>query len=405
MLDLLLTNCANVVVPEATEQAMSYYRGGNLLWLIAQAWTFLVPLLFLFTGFSGRLGKFATRKNRSWFLGVAIYLAVYVSLNTILDLPLDYYSGFMREHSYGLSTQELAGWVKNWGIGLILSLIFALSFVWIFYLLLKRSPRRWWIYSSITAIAITFFLSFIQPIWIDPLFNDFGPMKNKQLEEQILNLAARAGIQNGRVFEVNKSQETKTLNAYVVGFGQTNRIVLWDTTIERMTPDQILFVMGHEMGHYVLHHMWWGFAFFSAIITLVFYLTYKSVYYILKRYKSRFGFHDMANIASFPLLVLCLSFFLFLTGPLQNYFSRTIEHHADQFGLEITQNNQAAGEAFVVLQEDNLANPRPGLLYKTFRCSHPPLAERVAFCNTYCPWVDGQPLKYGRFFDQPSSAP
>jgi STE24 endopeptidase len=248
------------------------------------------------------------------------------------------------------------------------------------------------------SMGVMFFMMVVQPIWIDPLFNNFGPMQDKKLEAQILGLASKAGIEGGRVFEVDKSQDTKTLNAYVIGMGSTNRIVLWDTTIKRLTPEQILFVMGHEMGHYVLHHMWWGFAFFSLMSLIIFYLTYKIANFLLSRYHRRFGFNRLDQIASLPLFILIITILLFITSPIDNYFTRYIEHQADIFGLEITRNNQAAGEAFVVLQQENLANPRPGPLYNFFRSSHPPLADRVDFANHYCPWAENKPLKYSEHF-------
>ncbi len=399
----ILGACANVIVPDATPEAMSYYNSGNVLWVINQAWSFIVPILFLFTGFSGRLGKVAANIGKNWFMTIATYLVMYTVLNQILNLPLDYYSGFVREHAYGLSTQSFSGWMNNWLIGSALAIVFAVAFIWIFFLLLKKSPRKWWIYGSMVSIVLVLFFSLIQPMVIAPLFNKFGPMKDKQLEESILHLASRAGIENGRIYEVDKSQETKTLNAYVVGIGKSNRIVLWDTLLQRMNDREVLFVMGHEMGHYVLHHIWWGLAFFAVMITFILYLTSRTVGYLLHRYKKQFGFKHLYDIAALPLFILVINFYSFFTAPIDNYFSRTIEHNADIFGLEITQDNQAAGESFLILQEDNLANPRPGLLFKIWRCSHPPLAERVAFFNTYCPWENGQPLKYGRFFDQPTT--
>lgn len=223
-------------------------------------------------------------------------------------------------------------------------------------------------------------------------------MKNKKLEKQILNLASRAGIEHGRVFEVDKSQDTKMLNAYVIGFGATNRIVLWDTTIQHLTPDEILFVMGHEMGHYVMHHLWWSLGYSAALSFLVFYLTYRSANFLMHRYHQRFGFNNLANIASLPLLLLLVNIYMLLTSPISNCFSRYFEHEADRFGLEITQNNKAAAEAFIALQQENLAIPRPGLLFKIWRSSHPPLGERIDFCNSYCPWKREEPLKYTEYF-------
>ena len=401
MLDALLAvlpECSQVAVPEATEQAMRYYRSGNVLWFLGQLWSLGVPLLFLVSGFTGKLSAFSERWGKKWYFTIVIYLVLFILLFTLLNFPLDFYAGFIREHAYGLSAQSFGRWIGNYGKSVMVTIISAAAFVWIFYWLLKKSPRRWWLYGAFVSIAISFFMMLIQPIWIDPLFNKFGPMKDKGLEKEILGLAARAGIDHGRVFEVDMSQDTNTVNAYVIGFGSTNRIVLWDTTMQQMKPDEILFVMGHEMGHYVLHHLWWSLAYFSALALITFYLIYRSSNYLMKRYSKRFRFKQLSNIASVPLFLLLVSIFTLLTDPLSNAISRSMEHEADRFGLEITENNEAAAEAFIVLQQTNLANPRPGLLYKIWRSSHPPLGERIDFCNSYCPWKQNQPEKYRKYF-------
>ncbi len=395
---LFFAECAHVAVPEASAEAMRYYTSGNVLWVIQQAWALVIPLLFLVTGFSGKLGQKAKIWGKNWFFSLLIYLTLFIALVQLLNLPLDFYGDYLRQHDFGLSSQPFGRWFANYGKSALVLLIAAAAFLWIFYLLLKKSPKRWWFYSSLVSIGILFFMMLVQPIWIDPLFNRFGPMKNKQLEKEILALAAKAGMSGGRVFEVDKSQDTKMLNAYVVGFGSTNRIVLWDTTIEKMSPDEILFVMGHEMGHYVLSHVWWQMVYFGVLSFVLFYAVYKSSELLLKRYKKRFGFQHVHEIASLPLLLLLFSVFLLLLTPLSNYISRTMEHEADRFGLEITQNNRAAGEAFIALQYQNLANPRPGPIYKFWRSTHPPLAERIEFCNIYCPWKQGKPLEYGKYF-------
>lgn len=392
------TQCAHVAIPEASEQALRFYKSGNILWIITQAWALIIPLLFLVTGVSGKLGKFASKWGKNWFFTLVVYLVLFIAIFQLLDLPLDFYASYIRLHDYGLSNQSFGRWFGNYGKSSLVSLIGAIAFVWIFYLLLKKSPKRWWFYSSLAAIVILFITMLVQPIWIDPLFNKFGPMQNKELEQEILHLAAKARIENGRIYEVDKSQDTTMLNAYVVGLGSSNRIVLWDTTLAKLSQDQLLFVMGHEMGHYVLHHIWWGLAYYGALSFLIFYLTYRSANALLHRYRKKFGFSHLYEIASLPLLLLLTGFFLLLSTPLSNFFSRTIEHHADEFGLEITQNNQAAGEAFVALQQQNLANPKPGPIYKFWRSTHPPLGERIDFCNSYCPWKQNRPLKYGRFF-------
>jgi Zn-dependent protease with chaperone function len=315
-----------------------------------------------------------------------------------LELPINLYGSYLREHAYGLSNQTLSRWFVNYGKTTAVSIIGAIAFVWIFYLLLRKSPKRWWLYSSFVSMGALFVVMFIKPIWIDPLFNQFGPMKDHHLEKQVLALAERCGIENAAVFEVNKSLDTKAANAYVTGFGSTKRIVFYDTILYDFTPEQILFVTGHEIGHYVLHHLWWHFLYLSFLSFFIFYATYKSAHFLLGIYQRCFGFKELSQIASFPLFLFFFTLYLFLCSPFSNYISRLMEHEADRFGLELTYDNQAAAETFVKLGEGALINPRPGNIYKTWRSTHPPIAERVEFCNQYCPWQEKKPLTYESYF-------
>ncbi|MDQ7051969.1 MAG: M48 family metallopeptidase [candidate division KSB1 bacterium] len=387
-----------VAVPEPSEKAMRYYRSGNVLWVINVLWGLLVPAFFLFTGLSALIRDWVTRIGKKWFFILAAYFAIYMIFNYIIDWPLSYYQGYVRQHAYGLSNQTFNKWFGDSLKALLVGIITGSLFLWIPYLLLKKSPRRWWLYTSLAAIPVIFFVVMISPIWIAPLFNDFGPMKNKQLETKILALAEKAGIEGSRVYEVNKSVDTRAVNAYVTGFMGTKRIVLWDTIIEKLNEDELLFVMGHEMGHYVLGHVWKSVFFFSAFILVALYLAYRLTGGLIRRFQHKFGFSNLADIASLPLLILIFNVFMLVFSPILMGFSRYQEHEADRFGLEITQNNYAAAMAFVKLQQENLANPRPGWLYKLWRSSHPPLGERIEFCNTYRPWGEGMELKYGHLF-------
>jgi Zn-dependent protease with chaperone function len=270
--------------------------------------------------------------------------------------------------------------------------------LWVPYLLLRKSPRRWWLYSGLALVPFIVIGNLVAPIWNSPLFNKFEPMHDKALEARILALADRAGIEGGRVFEVDKSVDTKTLNAYVAGLWQTKRIVLWDTIIARMDDRELLFVMGHEMGHYVLGHVWQGVALSSLLMLILLFAAYKTMGSILARWAHRFGFADIADVASLPLLLLVTSVFSLLITPAQLAFTRHLEHEADRFALEITQTSHSAGTAFVKLQEDALANPRPGPLFTLWRASHPPLGERIEFSNDYHPWRTGAPLRYETLF-------
>ena len=392
------TDTGPVAVPEPSEKAMSYYRSGIVLWIVTTLWGFLIPALFLFTGFSARIRDWAQRITKQWVLVIALYFIIFTLISFVIELPLDYYQDFARPHAYDLSNQTFGKWFGDAIKTALISLTFGALTLWIPYLLLKKSPQRWWLYTGLLAIPFIVLTIMLQPVFIDPLFNQFGPMKDKALETKILQLATRAGIEGGRVYEVDKSADTKAIDAYVNGFGSTKRIVLWDTAIAKLNEQELLFVMGHEMGHYVLGHVWKAICFFAVLILATLYAIHRTAGWLINKYQHRFGFNQLSNIASFPLIILLFGLYLFIVTPMVLAFTRHNEHEADRFGLEITQNNHAAATAFVKLQTENLANPRPDALIKFWRASHPTLGERIDFCNEYRPWEQGQSLEYSHLF-------
>ncbi len=390
-----------VAVPAPSEKAMSYYRGGISLWVINTILGFLIPILFLFTGLSARIRNWAQRIGRKWFFVIGIYFAIFTIITFVIELPIDYYQSFVREHAYGLSDQAFGKWAGDELKGLLIGIVAGVLLLWVPYLLLKKSPQRWWLYTGLLTIPFLFFIIMIQPVFIDPLFNDFGPMKNKALEAKILGLAQRAGIEGSRVYEVNKSADTKHLNAYVTGFGGTKRIVLWDTLLKEMNEREVLCVMGHEMGHYVLGHVWKLILFFSMVILLTLFAIHRTARWMLGKYHRRFGFSELSDIASLPLIILLFSLYIFIVTPAVMAFTRHTEHESDRFGLEITHDNHAMATAFTKFVTNDLANPRPNLLVKLWQYSHPTTGERIDFANEYRPWEKNQPSEYDHLFKNP----
>jgi Zn-dependent protease with chaperone function len=395
------TRTQRVAVPEPTPQALSYYRSGNVLWVVGNAWDLLIPSLLLFLGVSARIREWARQRGRKWFFELALYFMVFTVIVFLVDLPLSYYQGFVRQHAYGLSNQTFAKWARDEVTGLLLGIIGGVAFVWVPYLLLKKSPRRWWLYTGLAAIPFIVLIALVQPIWIDPLFNMFGPMKDKALEADILRLAERAGIEGSRVFEVAKSEDTNAVNAYVAGFGATKRIVLWDTILAKLNREQLLVVMGHEMGHYVLGHVWKLILSLSALIIAALYAVHRTSSWLMTRYRDRFGFTELSDVASLPLILVLFSLASLVVTPIALAVQRHFEHEADRFGLEITHDNYTAATAFVKLQQENLGVPRPGRLYTWWRASHPTLGDRIDFSNDYRPWESNQPLVYADRFKSP----
>lgn len=376
-----------VDVPPPSEKALRYFRGGNVVWVVEQALALLLPALVLFTGLSAAMRTLASHVGRGHFYPtLVVYLVLFSLLMFVVELPLDYYVGFAREHAYGLSAQTLSKWagdqLKSLGLGIVLGALV----LWVPYWLLGRSPQRWWLWTGMLALPFYMLTLFVVPLWIAPLFNKFGPMKDKALEAEVLATAQKAGVEGARVFEVDKSVDTNKVNAYVTGIGSTKRIVLWDTLLAKLKPAQVKFVVGHELGHYVLGHVWTSILLSSVLTILGLLGAHLLSIYLLGHFGARLGFSRLSDVASLPLLMFLLSLFSLLISPATLAFSRYHEHAADRFALDLTHDNRDAATAFIALQQQNLAVPRPGLLYKIFRASHPPIGERVDFINGYHPW-------------------
>ncbi|HEY5284891.1 MAG TPA: M48 family metallopeptidase, partial [Polyangia bacterium] len=386
---------APVDVPAPSNKALRYHRGGNALWAFEQLLSIALPLLLLLTGLSAWLRTVASQlAGARFYPTLAIYFVLLSLLLFLVELPLSYYVSFAREHAYGLSTQGFSKWSSDQAKGLAVGLLVGLLILWVPYWLLAKSPQRWWLWTSALALPFYGLTLLIAPLWIAPLFNKFGPMKDKALESEVLAVARRAGVENARVFEVNKSVDTAKVNAYVTGLGSSKRIVLWDTLIAKLSPAQAKYVVGHELGHYVLGHVWTSVLLSTALTFIGLFGAHRLSGFVLGHFGHRMGFHVLSDVASLPLLMLLIALFSLAITPAALAFSRYHEHEADRFGLELTHDNHAAASAFVALQQQNLAVPRPGALYKIFRASHPPIGERVDFINNYRPWARGEAGRY-----------
>ncbi len=390
-----------VPVPEPTPLAIQYHRSGTLLWVFARVWDIAVPLVLLVTGLSARMRDIARRIGKFWYFTVGIYAILFLAIVFLVDLPLRYYAGFVRAHAYGLSNQTFARWFGNSLKGLAVEMAGVFVFAWVPFYVIRRLPKTWWLVTGLLMVPFLAFQVWIDPIWIEPLFNDFERLADSRpanaakpgvdrqaLERAILALAEKSGITADKVYVVNKSVDTGTVNAYVVGLLGTHRIVLWDTTLEKLDEREILAIMGHEMGHYVLGHVVWTILASSVIWIAGLYWTDRAGRWVIARYHRRLGVDSLADVASTPLLLVLMGLSSIALAPPALAYSRYHEHEADRFSLDLTHMNHSTARAFVDIQRENLAVPRPTLIEKLWRSSHPSLAERIEFCNDYRAWVN-----------------
>ncbi len=388
--------------PDKLEKAYALYLLNGTLYFITTAWGFLVLYLMLRTRFGVWLRNLATKASRFRVLQAAIVMSVFVLVLELTQLPFDGYDHHVSL-KYGLSVQHWGSWFWDWGKGLLLGCLFASIVGWILYAVLRRSPRRWWFYFWLAMIPIVVFVIFIEPVWIDPLFNKFEPLSDHHadLVAQIERVVHRGGmdIPPERMFEMKASEKTTELNAYVTGFGATKRVVVWDTTMEHMTIPETLFVFGHEMGHYVLYHIPKEMTIILLQLLVLFYLGYRLANWMVTRYGARWGIPALSDWASLPLLMLIISVLTFLATPAFNAVSRHYEHQADQYGLEVIHGlvpdtQLSAAQAFQILGERSLDYPYVGKLAEFWAWNHPTIRDRMIFVQTYDPWGEGKQKEF-----------
>jgi Zn-dependent protease with chaperone function len=304
---------------------------------------------------------------------------------------------------YEQSVQGWGSWLWDWTKGELLDIAFGIVLALILFAVMRRSPRRWWLYFWFAAVPILFGLVVITPLVIDPLFNKFEPLGKQYpgLVASIEKLTRHAGvpIPADRMFLMVASAKTNSTNAYVTGLGASKRVVIWDTTIQKTTNDETLFIVGHELGHYVLGHVLKGVLLWAAGLLLMLYLLFRGLHWALGSWGADWKIHGPEDWASLGVLLLLLDVLLFVAAPAVNAISRVQEHAADVYGLEvihglIPNSEEVAAHTFQVLGELDLADPNPPEFIKFWLYSHPPMAERLVFAHSYDPWSKGKPPKY-----------
>ncbi len=232
----------------------------------------------------------------------------------------------------------------------------------------------------------------IVPVLVAPLFNKFEPLKDRELKTEILDLAGQAGIHGASVFQVDASKQSKKLNAYVTGLLNTKRIVLYDTIIKAFSRHELLFVMAHEMGHYVMHHVWIMVAMVILFLLLASWMISRILPAIIARYRQRLGFDDLRSYASLPLIMLAISIIGFFVQPVTNGVARHFEQQSDKYAIKMTgYDREAAKVAFEKLSAYNLSDPDPNSFVEFWFYDHPALRKRIDFVEKYVPEGSNRP--------------
>jgi STE24 endopeptidase len=388
--------------PDKLAKAKALYDLRGKLRIIGTIWSFVVLLVALYLGWVARYRDSAEKMSKSRSVQALVVIPLFVLTLDVLDLPLSAYQHSISRQ-YGLSVQGWGSWFGDVLKGELISLLLSVILLGLMMWVIRKSPRRWWFYFWLIALPILFFVIWISPVVIDPLFNKFEPLDktNPALVQQLERVTARGGlnIPRDRMFLMKASEKVTTLNAYVTGFGPSKRVVVWDTTIQKASTPETLFVFGHEMGHYVLNHVVIGLLAGAVGLFIGLYLLYLLSGWFLKKFGVRWHIREMGDWAALPMIFLIFSIIGFFAQPIGATFSRQLEHNADIYGLEVTHGinanpQESAAHAFQVLGELSLNYPYPSPFVVFWYYYNPSIPDRVRLAHQYDPWGKGEQPKY-----------
>ncbi len=345
--------------PAARAKSDAYFEGGY--WLIL--WDFLAGLvvawIFLGTRFSARIRDWAERRTRLRWLQTAIYALVYTAVSTVILLPWSAYEGYFREHQYDMSNQTLPAWLGDQAKGLAIGLVLGTFAITAIYAVLRKAPRNWWLWGSLVTIAIAMFAVAITPVYLEPVFNDFKSLAESPVKASILSMARANGIPATDVYEFDASKQTKRMSAHVSGLFGTTRISMNDNLMNRGSAEEIQAVLGHEMGHYVLNHVYKGLMGIGLIIVGGFAFLRWSFDRARARFGAGWGIRGIGDIAGLPLLLFLFSLYSLALTPVGNNLTRTMEAEADNYGLNASRQPDGFAQAAMHLSEYRKMTPGP----------------------------------------------
>lgn len=363
------------------DKASRYHRLKRRTTMASLAWSVAFLAGILGTGLSVSLRDVAQRwaaglvgwPQLQFFLSVSLYVIVVGAINEVVGLVPAFYSGYVLEHRYDLSTETFGHWVIEQVKGMAIGAVFALAGANLLYAALRRWPHDWWLVAGAGFSVITIVLANVAPVLLLPLFYRITPLSREDLRARLVALAGRAGVRVVDAYQWRVSDRTRKANAALTGLGGTRRILVSDTLLDEYSDDEIAMVLAHELGHHVHHDIWRAIAFETALAFAGFYVAAR----VLVGFGSVFGLRAPADVAGLPLLMLTAGAVSLVLVPVANGLSRVHERRADRYALDVGGNAAAFISAMRRLGSQNLSEDAPSTLVRILFYSHPPVAERI----------------------------
>lgn len=378
------TTASAIQAADSADRLESYSRLRNVwrfVWFGAETGALA---LIVFTGLGAWLRRRTERIPKSFF-ALWAFVALVIVLDYLLKLPFTIYRGYYVESAFGFLNQSFFAWFGRSLLRLSLLALVAIVPAGLLYWAIRRF-RRWWLVFTAAIAPVIVLLVVLAPVVISPLFNDFETLSDPSLRPRLAALAERAGIADAAIYEVDASAQSSKVNAYVTGLFGSKRIVIYDTMLDRFTDDEIVFIVAHEMGHYVMDHVWWGVAAAIVYIGLLAWLIALIVPWLIRRWQHRIGFSEPCDYASLPLILLTATVLHFFLQPLTHIPSRAMERQADAYAVRMAEvPEDAMITSYHKLSEINLSDPSPNPAIVFWFYTHPPLQDRIEAVETSVP--------------------
>ncbi|MGC9954311.1 MAG: M48 family metallopeptidase [Rhizomicrobium sp.] len=337
----------------------AYFEGGYVLNFVDTLYTVVIAALLLWFRISAAMRNYAARVTRHRFLQVPIYVVQYLVVTTLAGLPLAIYEGFTRERAYGLSNQTFLQWAGDFGIQFLVSLVAFTLLLTVIYAAARAAKGRWWVWGTAVTVAFLALQIVIAPVYIAPLFNHYAPLPDSALKSTILSVARADGIPADNVYTFDASRQTTRISADVSGFLGTTRISLNDNLLNDCTPSEVLSVMGHEMGHYVMNHVGILLTWFGLLALVGFFFVDRAYRGLVKLFGGDWDVRTLEDPAGLPLIMALFSVFMLAATPVTNTIIRTHEIQADIFGLNTVRQPDAFATVALKLSEYRKLDPTP----------------------------------------------
>jgi STE24 endopeptidase len=346
----------DMLSPAQKAKSDAYFEGGYWLLLWNMLYALAVGFIFLKLGLS-RMIKGLAQKVNNVNLQNLIYGILYLLLAWVLAFPMSVYQDFYREHQYDLSNLTFGGWITEALKALGLELFFGSIILVILYIAIRRTGARWWVWGAAISIGFAILGAFIAPVFLAPIFNQYKPLEEGPIKAQILSMARANNIPADNVYQFDASKQSNKISANVSGFASTTRISLNDNLLKRCSPAEIKAVMGHEMGHYVMNHVYKGILEIGVLLFITFALANWIFNFIVSRWGISLSISGITDIAGLPLLAVIFSVLSFFSTPINNTLTRTQEVEADMFGLNVAREPDGFASTAMKLSEYRKINP------------------------------------------------